>query len=106
MLNDPDLHNFGEEVRAAGRTTGKKAFAAGRTTGKNALPHHRQEGFCRTTGKELFTVPQARRFLPHHRQEGFCRTSGEMVTTGKQYSCCSRLEYFFFSQVAKCEDQR
>ena len=100
-----------EEVRAAGRTTGKKAFAAGRTTGKRdfaapqargILPHHRQEGFCRTTGKRAFAAPQARGILPHHRQEGFCRTSGKRafatpqarwfccLTMGKQDSCRSR----------------
>ena len=54
---------MGEEVRAAGRITGKKSFCR--------RPHHRQEGFCRTTGKKAFAAPQARRFLQHHRQEGF-----------------------------------
>ena len=34
-------------------------------------PHHRQEGFCRTTGKKVFAAPQARGLLPHLRQDGF-----------------------------------
>ena len=81
-----DMLQKREEIRAAGRTSDKKAFAFCRTTGKKVfaapqarrfLPHHRQEGFCRTTGKKVFAAPQARRFLPHHRQEGFCRTTGK-----------------------------
>ena len=77
-----------EEVRAAGRTTGKKAFAVGRTTGKKAF------AASRTTGKKAFAALQARRFLPHLRQEGFCRTSGEMVLLPHNeqtiYPCRSR----------------
>ena len=59
------------------RTTGKRGSAAPQT--RRLLPHHRQEGFCHTTGKRDFATPQARGLLPHHRQEGFCRTTDKKV---------------------------
>ena len=62
-----------EEVHAAGRTTGKKAFAAGRTTSKKAF------AAGRTTSKKAFAVPQARGLLPHHRQDGFVASNGETI---------------------------
>ena len=45
---------FGEEVRAAGRTTGEKAFAPGCT-------------MC----KKVLAAPQARGLLLHLRRDGF-----------------------------------
>ena len=120
------VHNDlrGEEVCAAGRTTGKKAFAAPQARmllphhrqdafaapqARMLLPHHRQERFCRTTGKEVFTVPQTRRVLPHHRQEGFCRTSGEMVLlqhNGQTIFLLLQIRVFFLLTGSKCEDQQ
>ena len=71
-------------------------------------PHHRQEGFCRTTGKKVVAAPQARRFLPHLRQEGFCRTSGEMVLLphdGQTISLPLQIRVFLLLTGNKSEDK-
>ena len=76
MLHEK-VGKHGEEVRAASRTTGKKAFAAPQA--RKFLSYHRQ-GFCNTTGKMAFAAAQrANNILAAPDQSMFLLTDNKSI---------------------------